>query len=173
MIYHRVKFLKFSKLIPGKWSNVTRLFGVIYQRIALLYSSLMLLLCVVFSVNVVASEVQVITHTPTKNMGLLKTHIKAIYLGQQTQWPDGSKITVFILNAKESTHQKFIREVLGLYPYQFRRRWQKLSYSGFGVKPTVVKNTEEMLMKIATVPGAIGYVGKKVIRKGVQYVQIN
>lgn len=126
-----------------------------------------------FSINVIAKEVQVITHTPPDYKVLLKSQIKAIYLGQQTQWPDGSKITVFILNSKDPSHQSFIKEVLELYPYQFRRRWQKLSYSGFGVKPTVVNNKEEMLLKIATVPGAIGYIDEKVMREGVQYVQID
>lgn len=133
----------------------------------------MLFAAVAISVSAEASEIQIITHTPPSNVTLLKTQIKAIYLGQQTQWSDGSKITVFILNSNESIHLEFIKEVLELYPYQFRRRWQKLSYSGFGVKPTVVNNKEEMLFKIATIPGAIGYIDEKVIRKGVQYVQIH
>lgn len=149
-------------------------FNVIYRGAFIFYISLLILFVgTINSINVEASEVQIITHNSPSNMVLIKTQIKAIYLGQQTQWPDGSKITLFILNSNEPTHQKFIKETLGLYPYQFRRRWQKLSYSGFGVKPTIVKNKEEMLSKVATVPGAIGYVNKKIIRKGVQYVQID
>ncbi len=150
------------------------LFNFIYRPFLKFYSSLfMLFLAAVIPVSVEASEIQIISHTHSSNMVLLKAQLKAIYLGQQTQWPDGSKITVFTLNSKEPTHQKFIKETLELYPYQFKRRWQKLSYSGFGVKPTTVKNKEEMLAKVATVPGAIGYIDEKVIRKGVQYVQVN
>ncbi len=145
-----------------------------YRRITSLYSSLVItLVCLLVSVSSNANQVQVITHTPPQNTVMLRTQIKAIYLGQQTQWPDGSKITVFILNSNDPSHQSFIKEVLELYPYQFRRRWQKLSYSGFGVKPTVVNNKEEMLLKIATVPGAIGYIDERIMREGVQYVQID
>lgn len=151
--------------------NLLKKSGAFYYGVA--SPLLLLLVAVVNSVSVEASEVKMITHTPPSNRVLLKTQIKAIYLGQQTQWPDGSKITVFILSSNEPTHQQFITEILELYPYQFRRRWQKLSYSGFGVKPTVVNNKEEMLLKIANVPGAIGYIDKNVTRKGVQYVQID
>ncbi|KXI30518.1 hypothetical protein AX660_07130 [Paraglaciecola hydrolytica] len=76
----------------------------------------------------------------------------------QTNWADSQPIVVYVLGSQNTTHQFFSREVLGLFPYQLERIWNKLVYSGLGEAPIKVKTEQEMLEKIRQQPGSIGYV---------------
>lgn len=98
--------------------------------------------------------------------------IKSIYLGQQTHWPSGNLIKLFKLPSAHKTHHLFVKNTLGLYPYQFNRRWQKLVFSGFALKPSEVNGEQELLNAIAKTPGAIGYIENKIIMEGVRYVAL-
>jgi len=98
--------------------------------------------------------------------------IKSIYLGQQTHWSNGHLIKLFKLPSTHKTHNVFVKNTLGLYPYQFNRRWQKLVFSGFALKPSVAIGEQELLDSIAKTPGAIGYVENKIIMEGVRYVAL-
>ncbi|PKG86381.1 hypothetical protein CXF85_01375 [Colwellia sp. 75C3] len=96
--------------------------------------------------------------------------IKSIYLGQQSHWPNGHLIKLYKLPSKHKTHQLFVKQTLGLYPYQFNRRWQKLFFSGFAAKPIEVFTENDIAKAVANTPGAIGYIENKIIMKGVRYV---
>jgi len=77
---------------------------------------------------------------------------------RQIQWPDGHRITVFVLPRKHDLHLRFSKERLQMFPYQLDRIWNKLTYSGLGVAPIMLNTPEELLEAIRTTPGAIGYV---------------
>ena len=100
---------------------------------------------------------------------LTKQQLRSVFMGQQTLWPDGTKIVLFVYPSSNIKHKNFVKLALGLYPYQFTRRWQKLVFSGFGVKPTIVASKEEMLRKVATTTGAIGYIDEAITQPGVKY----
>lgn len=119
-----------------------------------------------------ASAVEVISHHGTTPEKISKQELKAIYLGQQTQWPNGLAVKLFTLSNHNADHQEFILNILQIYPYQFNRRWQKLVFSGFAVKPTEVHNIQLMLKAIAKTPGSIGYVNEKIPMQGVSYVKL-
>ncbi len=98
--------------------------------------------------------------------------LKSIYLGQQTHWPSGKLIKLYKLSSTHKAHKSFVKKTLGLYPYQFNRRWQKLVFSGFALKPSEVTNEQELLDAIANTAGAIGYIENKIIMEGVRYVAL-
>lgn len=72
-------------------------------------------------------------------------------------WPDGEPIRVFVLPDNHPYHVRFTKQQLGVFPYQMRGNWDRIAFSGAGTYPEVVKTMEEMLEKISTTPGAIGY----------------
>jgi ABC-type phosphate transport system substrate-binding protein len=76
---------------------------------------------------------------------------------RQTTWANEEPITVFVLIDKHKTHQTFSTNVLGLFPYQLERVWNKLVYSGLGEEPIKVNSEQEMLKKVSNNPGSIGY----------------
>jgi hypothetical protein len=51
---------------------------------------------------------------------------------RQTTWSNGQAITVNVLPNQHQTHQAFSTKVLGMFPYQLDRIWNKLVFSGLG-----------------------------------------
>jgi ABC-type phosphate transport system substrate-binding protein len=84
--------------------------------------------------------------------------VRRIFSMRQTAWPNDQVITVYVLSNQNQTHQVFSTKVLGMFPYQLDRIWNKLVYSGLGEEPIKVQSEQEMLERVSQQPGAIGYV---------------
>ena len=84
----------------------------------------------------------------------------------------GTKIRVFVLPDDAHLHQIFSKEKLNVFPYQLRATWDRLVFSGIGQAPIKVNSIEEMLNKVASTPGAIGYLWKANINENVNVLQI-
>jgi hypothetical protein len=87
-------------------------------------------------------------------------------------WPDGQPLTIFVFRDENPLHQQFCRTVLGVLPYSLRRNWDRLLFSGGGQAPIVVNNVHEMLQRVATTPGAIGYLNKESVDESVSIIEI-
>lgn len=75
------------------------------------------------------------------------------------QWPDdGAAVIVFVLGPSDPTHAAFCKRILDVFPYQLQRAWDRLVYSGTGQAPFELNSMEEMKWRVATTPGAIGYI---------------
>lgn len=91
--------------------------------------------------------------------------------GKKT-WPDGTKIRVFVLPDDDQLHEIVSKEKLNVFPYQLRSMWDRLVFSGTGQAPIKVNSVEEMLTKVASTPGAIGYLWRAKIDDTVTVLQI-
>lgn len=87
-------------------------------------------------------------------------------------WPDGTKIRVFVLADDDTLHQIFSKEKLNVFPYQLRSTWDRLVFSGTGQAPIKVNSIDEMLEKITSTPGAIGYLWRANINENVNVLTI-
>ncbi|MEP0357568.1 MAG: hypothetical protein ABJH06_09230 [Paraglaciecola sp.] len=103
------------------------------------------------------TDAQVFVNASVKLDDMTKIQARRIFSMRQTSWPDHSLITVYVMESSHQTHKVFSTQLLGLFPYQLDRIWNKLVYSGLGEEPIKVKNEQEMLDKISNTPGAIGY----------------
>lgn len=87
--------------------------------------------------------------------------LRAIFSMRLRQWPDGKPVTVFVLPTSHPVHVAFCKEVLGVFPHQLQRAWDRLVYSGTGQAPVEVNSLEEMTQRVRDTPGAIGYLAKE------------
>lgn len=110
-----------------------------------------------FTSNAYAGDVKAIVHADVQKQEFTKLELRRIFSRKQAFWPDGKPITVFVLSSKNELHQRFTKEILKIFPYQLDRIWNKLTYSGIGTGPVVVKSFEELLASVKSTPGAIGY----------------
>jgi len=99
-----------------------------------------------------------IVHPGQDDPQLSRTSLRAIFAMRVPQWPDGSPVRVFVLKDEHPLHVRFCKSVLGMFPYQLRKIWDRQVFSGTGIEPTVVDSEQEMLIRIAETKGAIGYV---------------
>lgn len=111
------------------------------------------------------SAIEVITHPQVVERSLTKSQLRRIYTMRQLRWSDNHAITVFVLPSQDALHQRFAKERLQIFPYQLNRIWHKLTYSGLGVAPAVVKSEQELIQAVSNTPGAIGYISEATLIK--------
>jgi ABC-type phosphate transport system substrate-binding protein len=132
-----------------------------------LYSWLLL-----FALQLAAEPVDPITVVVnpalTDEIGKLPPAIlPAVFAMRMRTWPDKSQIRVFVLANDNPVHSAFCKQVLGVFPHQIRTAWDRLIYSGTGQAPTEVESEDEMRQRVATTPGAIGYLRRSMINNSV------
>lgn len=120
---------------------------------------------------VVANPVVVVNPSVSK-IKLSRSALRAIFSMRLRTWPDGSLITVFVLSNHSPLHIQFSKKILNIFPYQLQRTWDRLVYSGTGQAPVELKSIHEMYDKVASIPGAIGYLTDKYIDAQVHTVKI-
>jgi ABC-type phosphate transport system substrate-binding protein len=104
-----------------------------------------------------AHSVELVSNLDVSQKTLSRTTLRLIFSMRMTQWPDGKPIHVFVMGDKSDLHKRFSKQLLGLFPHQLRRAWNRQIYSGMGQAPIMVKSEYEMREQVANTPGAIGY----------------
>lgn len=107
-----------------------------------------------------AAAVEVIVNRGVAGASLAQASARAFFGMRMTKWPDGRPVQVFVLPDGHAVHAALCKEQLNLYPYQLRQSWDRLVYSGMAQAPIEVATEEEMISRVATTPGALGYVRK-------------
>ncbi len=101
--------------------------------------------------------VEVITHSSVAMGSINTTQLRRIFTMRQLRWEEGTPIVVFVLPSQDALHIEFSTQVLKIYPYKLDRIWNKLTFSGLGVAPKVVKSQQELIRLVSLTPGAVGY----------------
>lgn len=117
-----------------------------------------------------AQEVVVNLNVQEKTLTL--SALRAIFSMRLRTWPDGSSIKVFVLSDDSPLHGKFSKNVLSVFPYQLRRTWNRLVYSGTGQAPIQIESIKEMAEQVASTPGAIGYLPEGKVSRRVRKIQV-
>lgn len=97
--------------------------------------------------------------------------LRAIFGMRFRTWSDGTPITVFVLSDDNPVHRQFCKKNLEIFPYQLRWRWDRLVFSGMGQAPIEILTEEEMLERVASTPGSIGYLKGPFIDESVKTLQ--
>ncbi len=104
-----------------------------------------------------ASDVVIVGNKNLSTKTISKETLQRIFLGQQTDWEDGTKIKFAILKTDQND-DIFLREYLYYTSTRFVRHWRSQVFSGKGEMPPNLKSDEEMLKFIQDDKGAIGFV---------------
>ena len=73
------------------------------------------------------------------------------------QWPNGIPVRVFVLPDNDPLHLRVAKSLLGLFPYQLRRAWDRQLFSGTGQAPVTLENEADLIRRVAQTPGGISY----------------
>jgi len=111
-------------------------------------------------ISLQAAAVEVVVNRGVAGTSLAQASARAFFGLRLTKWPDGRPVHVFVLPDGHPAHAALCKEQLNLYPYQLRQAWDRLVYSGLAQAPIEVASEEEMISRVATTPGALGYVRK-------------
>lgn len=114
----------------------------------------------------------VITAPSSSENTIPRSTLRAIFGMRLHKWPDGTPVKVYVFSDDASAHAAFSKEVLQVFPHQLRQAWDRLVFSGLGQYPEQVSSAQEMLDKVASTPGAIGYLRANEVNQNVRILQI-
>ncbi len=118
------------------------------------------------------AEIVVIANPSVPVDQLDRNAARLIFSMRRSQWPDGTPMRVVVMPDDHPLHRAFCSEVLHLYPRQLRRVWDRQTYSGTGQSPETVATPEEMLERVATRPGAVGYLPREKVDRRVKLLEV-
>ena len=130
-----------------------RNFGTAYLRTALAF---ILLAAWISIASAVADDIVLVVNPQIKNQHISQSTVRTIFGMRLSSWKDHN-IKVFVLPDDDPIHNMFSKQVLGMFPHQLRWAWDRQVFSGTGRAPIMVTTEEEMRQRIASTPGAIGY----------------
>ncbi|SHH79234.1 type 2 periplasmic-binding domain-containing protein [Ferrimonas marina] len=104
-----------------------------------------------------APSVELVAHDTVDHIPAGSQQLRAIFSLNQQHWPDGSAITVVVLESDAAAHRAFCRDVLELLPFQLTRQWHQKSLAGSARHPEVVSTPAQLWARVKSTPGAIGY----------------
>lgn len=120
----------------------------------------------------ILAEPVLIAHPSVPVQQLDRNAARLLFSMRRPQWEDGTPVHVYVLDDRNPLHVRFSREVLGLYPRQLRRVWDRQTFSGTGQAPNEVDSVEEMYNRVAEEPGAIGYLPRQSVDHRVKILKV-
>ncbi len=117
------------------------------------------ILCVAAWANGALGQVAVVAHKSVPVDSISKAELLDLYTGETSIWSDGEPVVVFDLKEKGKTRRSFY-EFLGMASSRIKLIWLKRMLLGEADPPESLKSEEELLRKISTTLGAIGFLDR-------------
>jgi hypothetical protein len=118
----------------------------------------------------------VVNERNTTMKTITREELRNVYLGKLGFWSDNTKVVAFDRPVDREAGQSFYRDVLKMVPARFRHHWQSQQLSGRGIAPEPVAGVEDVIARVAAVPGGIAYLHTsevpKVPPKGVLLISV-
>jgi ABC-type phosphate transport system substrate-binding protein len=96
---------------------------------------------------------------------------KGIFLGKKGSWGDGTRVKL-VIQSRSGVHATFVKSTTGKTAQQFATFWKKALFTGQGIPPLNVTDDAAMVKRVASTPGAIGYVSKGYGAGSVKVIQV-
>jgi ABC-type phosphate transport system substrate-binding protein len=114
-------------------------------------------ICFFLSSNTQTSTQLIIT-PEYQPMIIDKTIVVKIFTKKVTHWADGQLITVFIKPINSIEHRDFVQHWLNMSNSRYKQELESQTYTGRAINVVEVDSDGEMLIKISSTIGSIGYV---------------
>ncbi len=106
------------------------------------------------------SQVAVIAHKSVPMDTIKKSELLDFYTGDIKKWNAAQAVVRLDLKARSDTKKAFYK-FLGKSPSRMKSIWLKKMLSGEGDPPLSMHSEDALLQKVASTPGAIGFVSQR------------
>ncbi|HEY0562391.1 MAG TPA: hypothetical protein VGD04_03625 [Methylophilus sp.] len=108
-------------------------------------------------------DMVIVAHASVSDQTISRSFARQLFSMKARQWPDGAPTVVYVLPDHSPYHLRFVKAILGTFPYKLRAAWDRQVYSGTGQAPREVADLTQMVRLIASTPGAMGYAPRQSI----------
>jgi hypothetical protein len=109
------------------------------------------------------AQVAVIANSSVSELSVTAEQLLDICLLETRTWSNGKAIELMLLH-DNSFEEKEFYEFLGRTPLEMRKVWLRAQLSGQARPPMQISSQEELLRRVETTPGAIGFVNRQKVR---------
>jgi len=120
--------------------------------------SLALVVCGCVFVPAADAQILVIAHHAVLLDTLTKDQLIDYYTGDIGRWPDKSVVVVDLEH--KGAARKVFYDFIGKRPSRLKSIWMKRMLSGEGDPPEAMKSEAEVVARVASTPGALGFISK-------------
>jgi len=113
------------------------------------------------------AEIVVIVN-PSVSATVSAKDISRIFLGKSKSLPGGHKVKPLSLSDGNAARDEFNEKVLKKSNSQLKSYWSKLIFTGKGQPPKELGSDADMIAKISSDPGSIGYISKESVTDAVK-----
>ena len=106
------------------------------------------------------SQVAVIANKSVPVDTIKKSELLDFYTGDIKKWKDEQPVVILDLKPRGDTKKAFYK-FLGKSPSRMKSIWLKMMLSGEGDPPLSMRSEDELLKKVASTPGALGFVSQR------------
>jgi ABC-type phosphate transport system substrate-binding protein len=117
------------------------------------------------------AQLAIIAHKAVPADTLTQAQLLDYYTGDVKSWTDKIPVIVLDLKVQSETKDSFYK-LLGLTPSRMKSIWLKKLLLGEGEAPEALKSEEEVVKKVASTPGAIGYVNQSKANGEIKIIRI-
>ncbi len=94
--------------------------------------------------------------------GITKAQLLDLYTGDIKEWDNGEPIILIDLKPKTDIKLMFY-DFLGKSASRMKSIWMRNMLTGEGKPPEAMGSQEDLLQKVASTPGAIGYIDNNLV----------
>jgi ABC-type phosphate transport system substrate-binding protein len=113
------------------------------------------------------AQVAVIAHPSVEETSITRSAVTDIYSLTNTMWSNRSAVIVVDVRSDIPAKKQFYSEI-GKSPSDLRKVWMRAVLSGEAKAPEVAESEEEVLQKVSSTRGAIGYVSASKVTAAVK-----
>lgn len=119
------------------------------------------------------ADIVVVVHPSVPVKTASKAHISNLYFVSSATWPSGEPVVPFDMRGDVPLKTEFYQQVINRSITQVRAYRARQIFSGTGIPPMEVGSVAEMLRRIATTPGAIGYMPRDQVNDSVKVLVVS
>lgn len=119
----------------------------------------------------VRAQVSIIVNHDVIESSISSSDIKSIFTNKLPKWEDGKKINIIILTDREPT-EYFLKQYIHKSLSQFKTHWLKQVFTGKAIMFKSVSTHDELLEKVSTTPGGIGFIDPEKVNDSVKVIVV-
>lgn len=115
----------------------------------------------------IQAQVAVVGNKSVSESSINISQLNDIYSSKVKNWKDGSKIIRFTSKTDDAISDKLFGAI-GKSSIDMKKLWMKLQLTGEGMAPEALGSDEEVINKVSSTPGAIGFIDAKKVNDKVK-----
>ncbi len=131
----------------------------------------LVIFCILCWMKAAPAQVVVIAHKSVQLDTITSAKLFELYSRETRLWNNGLPVMVFDLKPKGNVKDIFYK-FLGKSINRMKSIWMVNMLSGEGAPPESLKSEEEMLIKVASTPGAVGFISQAKVKDDVKVLVI-